>query len=147
MPEFDWPSGTGTEKRVMALWRRSKVIPEESLFEIGWGVYPNMFQAPALALSMWSPLWVEPCKWNSQAYGSFGAIASEWQRFANGRLREDFVLIERVAQSRSPEQIWAAYVDFWHRAVEDYGKEYMSLGRLVASVTSKSVGAAQSAIA
>ena len=122
------------------------MIPEESFSEMGWAAYPNMFQAPALALSMWSPLWVEPCKWNSQAYGSVGAIASEWQHFVGDRLREDFVLIRRVAQSRSPEQICAAYVDFWQRAVEDYGKEYMTMGRLAASVTSKSVTTAQSAI-
>ena len=115
------------------------MIPEVSLSEIGWAVYPNMFQAPAVALSMCSPLWVEPCKWNSRAYGSFGAIASEWQHFVSDRLREDFVLIQRVAQSRSPEQICAAYVDFWQRAAEDYGREYLTLGRLAASVTSKSV--------
>jgi hypothetical protein len=123
------------------------VIPEESFSEIGWAAYPNMFQAPALALSMWSPLWVEPCKWNSQAYGSIGAIASEWQHFVSGRLREDFVLMQRVAQSRSPEQIWAACVGFWQRAVEDYGKEYVTMGRLATSVTGNSMVAAQSKIA
>ena len=123
------------------------MIPEESFSEIGWVAYPNMFQAPALALSMWSPLWVEPYKWNSQPYGSIGAIASEWQHFVSGRLREDFVLIERITQSRSPEQIWAAYADFWQRAVQDYGKEYVTMGRLATSATSNSVAAAQSKIA
>ena len=123
------------------------MIPEESFSEIGWVAYPNMFQAPALALSMWSPLWVEPYKWNSQAYGSIGAIASEWRHFVSGRLREDFVLIERITQSRSPEQIWAAYADFWQRAVQDYGKEYVTMGRLATRATSNSAAAAQSKIA
>jgi hypothetical protein len=54
--------------------------------------------------------------------------------------------MQRVAQSRSPEQLWTAYVDFWQRAVEDYGKEYMTMGKLAANVTSKSLTGAQSAI-
>jgi hypothetical protein len=47
--------------------------------------------------------------------------------------------VRRVAQSRSPDQIWAAYVEFWQKAVGDYGKEYLTLGRLAAGVTSQSV--------
>jgi hypothetical protein len=54
--------------------------------------------------------------------------------------------MERVAQSRSPEQIWAACVDFWQRAVEDYGKEYVTMGRLATSVTGNSMAAAPLAI-
>ena len=69
---------------------------------------------------------------------AIGAIAGEWQNFVSDRLREDFALVRRVAQSSSHEQIWAAYVEFWQRAVEDYGKEYITMGRLAAGVTSQS---------
>jgi hypothetical protein len=115
------------------------VIPEWSLSELGWLMHPNMFRAPALALAVWSPLWVGPYQGNAQFYVGIGAIAGEWQNFVSGRLREDFAFLRRVAQSRSPDEIWAAYVEFWQRAVEDYGKEYLTMGRLAAGVTSKSV--------
>jgi hypothetical protein len=52
--------------------------------------------------------------------------------------------MQRVAQSRTPDQVSAAYADFWQRAVEDYGKEYVVMGRLVAGLTSKVMAAAQS---
>jgi membrane protein DedA with SNARE-associated domain len=87
---------------------------------------------------MWNLLWVGPRKGNPQVFAGIGAIAGEWQNFVSGRLREDFAFVRRVAQSRSPEQIWAAYVEFWQRAVEDYGKEYMTIGRLAAGVRSQS---------
>lgn len=115
------------------------MIPEWSLSEIGWLVHPNMFRAPALAFGMWSPLWVGPRKGNAQVFVGIGAIAGEWQNFVSGRLWKDFAFVRRVAQSRSPDQIWAAYVEFWQRAVEDYGKEYLTIGRLAAGVTSQSV--------
>jgi hypothetical protein len=104
-----------------------------------------MYRVPLWALSMWSPLFVGALRWNAQVQEGFGTIASEWQNFVSRRIREDFALMQRVAHSRTPDQVWAAYADFWQRAVEDYGKEYMTVGRLVAGVTSKSVAAAQSA--
>jgi hypothetical protein len=70
--------------------------------------------------------------------------ASEWQNFVSGRLREDFVLMQWIALCRTPNQIWAAFADFWQRAVEDYVNEYIVMGRLVAGATSRSVAAAQS---
>jgi hypothetical protein len=52
--------------------------------------------------------------------------------------------MQRVAHSRTPDQVWAAYAEFWQRAVEDYGREYMIIGRHMARVMSESVAAAQS---
>lgn len=120
------------------------MIPEGSLPGIGWATQPNMFLAPALAHSMWSPLFVGALKCNAEAYAGCRTIASEWQNFVSARVREDVVLMQRVAQSRTPDQVSAAYADFWQRAVEDYGKEYVVMGRLVAGLTSKVMAAAQS---
>jgi hypothetical protein len=106
--------------------------------------WPMGFRFPAWALPTWSPLWAGTLKWNVQASEGFGTIASEWQNFVSARLREDFALMQRVAHSRTPDQVWAAYAKFWQTAVEDYGREYLMIGRHMAKVMSESVTAAQS---
>jgi hypothetical protein len=96
-------------------------------------------QFPAWALPAWSPFWAGTIKWNAQDSEHLGTIASEWQSFVSGRLREDFALMQRIAHSCTPDQVRAAYADFWQKAVEDYAKEYMVMGQLVACVTRKLV--------
>jgi hypothetical protein len=38
---------------------------------------------------------------------------------------------------------WAAHTAFWQKAIEDYGKEYLLMGKLAGSLTSKAAAAAQ----
>ena len=104
-----------------------------------------MFLAPALALSMWNPFLAGAPKGNSQAHEGFGTIASEWQDFMAHRLKEDFALVQRLTNSCTPDQILAAYTDFWQKAAEDYGKEITTMTKLMTGVTTKMVVAAQSA--
>jgi hypothetical protein len=92
-------------------------------------------EGTAPTLSMCSPLWVGTLKLHAQACEGFRTIATEWQRFVSGRLYQDFVLMQRVAQSRTPDQIWTAHAEFWQKAVEDYGREYMVMGKLLADLT------------
>jgi hypothetical protein len=120
-------------------------MPEGGQPGLDWTTEQHMFGVPLSALSMWSPLFVGAFRWTALVHHGFGTIASEWQYFVSHRLQEDFALIQRIALSRTPDQVWVAYAEFWQRAVEDYGQEYMTIGRLVAGVTSKSVAAAQSA--
>lgn len=94
---------------------------------------------------MWNPLLGETFRWNAQVHDTFREIASEWQTFVRSRLREDLGLMERVAHSRTPNQIWRAYAEFWQKAVEDYGKEYMIVLRFLAGLAIKSVAATKSA--
>ena len=101
-------------------------------------------RVPVWALGMGGPLWVGAFSLNAHVHKGIATIASEWQNFVSSRLREDFALMQRIAHSRTPDQLWAAYADFWQKAVEDYAKEYMIMGRFVAGVTSKSLAAAQS---
>ena len=105
---------------------------------------PNMFLAPVLALSMWNPFLAGALKGNAQAHEGFGMIASEWQDFVGRRLKEDMALMQRLTQSRTPDQILAAYTDFWQKAAEDYGHEITTLSKLMTGVTTKMVVAAQS---
>jgi len=103
---------------------------------------PNVFLAPVLALSTWNPFLAGAL---AQAHEGFGTIASEWQDFVGRRLKEDTALMQRLTQSRTPDQIWAAYTDFWQKAAEDYGHEITTLSKLMTGVTTKMVTAAQSA--
>jgi hypothetical protein len=41
--------------------------------------------------------------------------------------------------------VWATHADFWQKAMEDYSKEYMRIGRLAVGVTKKAAAAAQCA--
>ena len=120
-------------------------MPEGSQPRINWTADQGMFHVPVWALRMWTPLLSEAFRWNAQAHEGFGTIASEWQTFVGSRFREDFALMQRVVHSRTPDQIWVAYTEFWQKAVKDYGKEYMIMLRLAAGVGSKSMAAAKSA--
>ena len=91
----------------------------------------NMFLAPALALSAWNPFLAAALKGNAQAHEGFGTIASEWQGFVARRLQEDMALMQRLTRCFSPDQILAAYSDFWHKAAEDYGKEITTMTKLM----------------
>jgi len=103
----------------------------------------NMFLAPALAFGAWNPFLATGLKGNAQTHEGFGTIASEWQVFAAHRLQEDIALMQRLMRCCSPDQILAAYTDFWHRAAEDYGKEIITMTKLMTGVTSKMVATSQ----
>jgi hypothetical protein len=94
---------------------------------------------------MWTPWLVGAAKCNVQIYEGFGTLASEWQNFVSRRIAEDIAHMQRVGHCRTPDQVWAAHADFWQKAVEDYGKEYMLMGRLAASLTTKAAATAQGA--
>ena len=51
--------------------------------------------------------------------------------------KEDFALMQRLAHGGTPDQILAAYSDFWQKAAEDYGKEFTTMSKLMTAVTTK----------
>ncbi len=102
----------------------------------------NMFLAPVLALSMWNPFLASALGGNPQAQEDFGTIATEWQDFVERRLKEDLALMQRLARGGTPDQILAAYSDFWQKAAEDYGKEFTTMSKLMTAVTTKTRQAA-----
>jgi len=98
---------------------------------------------PASALGMWSPWLVGATKWSAQVHEAFGTLASEWQNFVSRRVKEDFAFMQRIAQCRTPDQVWAAQTNFWQKAIEDYGNEYLLMGKLAGGLASKAAAAAQ----
>jgi hypothetical protein len=57
-------------------------------------------------------------EWNASAHEGIATLSSEWQDFVGQRMKEDFTLLQRVGASRSPEQLWAAYIVYWQKAAE-----------------------------
>jgi hypothetical protein len=104
---------------------------------------PNILLAP-LSLGMWNPFLAGTSRGNSQAHEGFGAIVSEWQEFLSRRLKEDAVLMQRLSQSSTPDQILAVYIDYWQKATEDFGHQVTIMSKLATSVTTNMVTAAQS---
>jgi hypothetical protein len=101
-----------------------------------------MFLAPVLALDMGNPFLAGALRGNAQAHGGFGTIASEWQDFVGRRLKEDFAQIQRLAHGSTPDQILAAYSDFWQKAAVDYGEEFTTMSKLMSAVSTKTREAA-----
>jgi hypothetical protein len=67
------------------------------------------------------------------------------KNFVGRWVKEDFAFMQRVAQGRPPDQMWAAHVDFWQKAIEDYSNECLLMGKLAAGVTTKAAATAQCA--
>jgi hypothetical protein len=94
---------------------------------------------------MWNPFLAGAVRWNGQAQDGFATLVGEWQNFLGRRLREDLVLVQRLAGCTSPDQIWIAYAEFWQKAAEDYGSEYVTMSKLAAGVTNETLRVTQSA--
>jgi Phasin protein len=109
------------------------------------GQSPSIAFGPALTFSIWGPFIAGALKANAQAQEAFGIIAGEWQAFVGHRLQEDMALMQRLAESRTPEQILAAHSEFWQKATDDYSKEFATITKLIGRVTSKVAQASQAA--
>ena len=105
----------------------------------------DILMAPVVTLAMWNPFLSGAVHGNTPALGELGTIADEWQQFVGGRLKEDVALLQRLTRSTTPDQVIAAYADFWHKAAEDYGNEITTLTKLMTDMTSKMAVAAQTA--
>ena len=74
-----------------------------------------------MALNSWTPFLAGTYCWNHQAHEGFSTISLEWQDFLARRFKEDAGLLNKIATSTSPGQLWAAYASFWKKAMDDYG--------------------------
>jgi hypothetical protein len=101
--------------------------------------------APRIALALWNPFLAGALNGSTQALGELRTVAVEWQDFVRRRLTEDAALLERLTRSTTPDQVFAAYGDFWRKAGEDYGSEVTTMTKLMADMTNKMAVAAQSA--
>ena len=73
----------------------------------------NWFAVPAMILGSWNPFFVGLTRSNGHAVEGLGTFASEWQSFVGHRLEQDMLFLQQLAQCRSPNEIAAAYAEFW----------------------------------
>jgi hypothetical protein len=103
----------------------------------------NYFLGPAVALNMWNPVLAATLRWNAQACQGLGVIVGKWQDFVERRLKEDCLLMERLAEHRRADEKFHVFADFWHRAADDYGQEITDMTKLMARLTNKMVATSQ----
>jgi hypothetical protein len=96
-------------------------------------------------LNSWTPFLAGTSCWNHQAHEGFSTLSLEWQDFLARRFKEDAGLLNKIATSRSPDHLWAAYASFWKRAMDDYAAEFARMTKLAAGVTAKNIAATQQA--
>ena len=104
------------------------------------GHVPHTF-VPGLAPLLWTPFLGA----DAGALGDFGTFAREWQDFVGRRLKEHAALVQRLAHCSRPDQVLSAFTEFWHKAGEDYGKEFTTMTDLMTDMAGKVAVAAQSA--
>jgi hypothetical protein len=98
---------------------------------------------PAAPFDVWAPFMAGALRWNVRTHEMFTSVMGEWQSFVGRRLGEDVALMQRLMCSRTRDQVLTAYVDFWGKAVGDYGKELTTLTNLTTRVPSEMVTAGQ----
>ena len=54
-------------------------------------------------------------------------------------------LVQRLGNCKAPDQIAAAYAEFWQQAFADYAKEFTTMSRLIGGATSKAIASFHSA--
>jgi phasin protein len=105
----------------------------------------NLWLTPFILLNSWTPFLAGTSRWNHQAHEGLSTLSLEWQDFLARRFTEDAGLLKKIANSRSPDQLWASYASFWQKAMDDYGAEFARMTKLAAGVTAKNLAATQQA--
>jgi hypothetical protein len=93
----------------------------------------------------WHPFLIGMTKANGHAAEGLGMLLSEWQNFVGHRLQQDLMLWRMLAGCTTPQDVAAAYTEFWQKAVADYWQEYATMSKLVTGITAKLPMQAQTA--
>jgi hypothetical protein len=100
--------------------------------------------SPARFVGLWQPFLVGMTQYNGHAAQGIGALVMEWQNFVGHRLTQDMQFMQQVATCKSPDEISAAYADFWWNAYAEYTKEFTTLNKLLAGMTTRVLSNAHS---
>src|SRR3984893_8996065 len=72
----------------------------------------------------------ETVKQNSQLSTTLQALGKEWSEFVGARLHEDSQLLQTLRECRELPSMQRAYVQFWEKALSQYGEETQRLMRI-----------------
>jgi hypothetical protein len=88
---------------------------------------------------LWDPLIRGPQQWCSRCSSTIYALNKHWFEFLQKRAQEDFALPQYIMSCRTPVEVWTVYMQFLQKAVTDYQKEFVELGKLGIVVGSEPV--------
>jgi inorganic triphosphatase YgiF len=66
----------------------------------------------------------------STALQALGTLGKEWTEFVGARLHEDSQLLQTLRECRELPSMQRAYVQFWEKALSQYGEETQRLMRI-----------------
>jgi hypothetical protein len=69
-------------------------------------------------------------KQNSKLSTTLQALGKEWTEFVGARLHEDSQLFQTLRECRELPSMQRAYVQFWEKALSQYGEETQRLMRI-----------------
>ena len=72
----------------------------------------------------------ETVKQNSKLSTTLQALGKEWTEFVGARLHEDSQLLQTLRECRELPSMQRAYVQFWEKALSQYGEETQRLMRI-----------------
>jgi hypothetical protein len=90
---------------------------------------------PALAtfeawLSINRPMVAAMTELNGRFIEQVSKANNEWLGFVNRRIKEDIAASQRIMECKTPQDLFAAYSDFFQRAQAQYQAEFQYFARL-----------------
>jgi Phasin protein len=88
----------------------------------------------------------ETVKQNSKLSTTLQALGKEWTEFVGARLHEDSQLLQTLRECRELPSMQRAYVQFWEKALSQYGEETQRLMRITQGALEEAAHIAQERI-
>ena len=88
----------------------------------------------------------ETAKLNSKLSTTLQALGKEWTEFVGARLHEDSQLLQTLRECRELPSMQRAYVQFWEKALSQYGEETQRLMRITQGAMEEAAHIAQERI-
>ena len=88
----------------------------------------------------------ETAKLNSKLSTTLQALGKEWTEFVGARLHEDTQLLQTLRECRELPSMQRAYVQFWEKALSQYGEETQRLMRITHGAMEEAAHIAQERI-
>ena len=85
----------------------------------------------------------ETAKLNSKLSATLQAVGKEWTEFVGARLHEDSQLLQTLRECRELPSMQRAYVQFWEKALSQYGEETQRLMRITQGAMEEAAHIAQ----